>query len=187
MEAQGGLGALGECGSHQFDMIRFLTGEVVDELTGKLEWIEPEEPDLRTNFAHHLVGSSKNDVSITIEHTMPPGPVWVASQRRVYVEGSEGYVRIDGGLVDDGSTWICMDGDSEAKLIDLDPAETSVTPQHAGLIQDFISAIRLTGKDRKRPERLPTFVDGLQSLESVLAGLKADREKRWVSVSELRG
>jgi predicted dehydrogenase len=184
-EAQGGLGMLGENGSHQFDMISFLTGEVVDELIGKMEWIEPQDPDLRANFAHHLVGNSKNDVGVTIEHTMPPGPFWVASQRLVYVEGSKGHVRIDGGLVDDGSPWIFVEGDSEAKPIDLDAAESSVAPQHAGLIQDFISTIRLTGKNRKRPERLPTFADGLQSLKSVMAGLKADREKRWVSVSDL--
>jgi predicted dehydrogenase len=184
-EAQGGLGMLGENGSHQFDMISFLTGQVVDELTGKMDWLKPQDPDLRASFAHHFVGNSKNDTAITIEHTMSPGPFWVASQRRVYIEGSKGHIRIDGGLVDDGSAWIFMEEDSEAKPVELDSSESSIAPQHAGLIQDFISTIRLTGKNRKRPERLPTFADGWQALQSVMAGLKADREKRWVSVSEL--
>jgi predicted dehydrogenase len=166
-------------------MITFLTGEVVDELTGKLEWMKPQDPDLRTNFEHYLVGTSKNDVSITIEHTMSPGPFWVASQRRVYVEGSKGHVTIDGGLVDDGFAWIFVEGDSEAQPVELDPVESAIAPQHAGLIQDFVSTIRLTGENRKRPERLPTFADGWRSLQAVMAGLKADREKRWVSVSEL--
>jgi predicted dehydrogenase len=110
-EVEGGLGMLGENGSHQFDMISFLTGEVVEELTGKMEWIEPQHPELRANIAHHFVGCSKNGVSLTVDHTISPGPLWVASQRHIYIEGSEGYVSIDGGLLEDGTAWIFMDAE----------------------------------------------------------------------------
>ena len=43
-----------------------------------------------------------------------------------------------------------------------------------------------THEDQERALVLPSFSDGLRSLELVIAGLKAEREKRWVAVEELR-
>jgi predicted dehydrogenase len=183
-EGQQGLGFLGENGSHQFDMLTFLTGEVVTDIAGKMDWRDAERPDLRANLAHHLICTSSSGGSITIEHTMAPGPVWRASQRSVYVEGSQGHLRIDGGLLDDGTVWMFLEGDSEARRVEPEEEEASVPTQHAGLINDLISCIR-QGPGAGRPARLPTFGDGFRSLQAVLAALKADREKRWVSVSEL--
>jgi predicted dehydrogenase len=184
-KAHHGLGMLGENGSHQFDMINFLTGQVVTEIAGRMEWREPERPELRANLCHHLIGASETGVSITIEHTMAPGPVWRASQRRVYVEGSKGHIRVDGGLLDDGTVWVFLEGDSEARRVDPQGEEASMETQHTGLINDLVSCIRSPGPGTSRPDRLPTFGDGFQSLLAVLASLKADREKRWVSLSDL--
>ena len=49
-EAHGGIGMLGENGSHQFDMFTFLTGESVDQLTGQLEWVANDSNTDRVNW-----------------------------------------------------------------------------------------------------------------------------------------
>ncbi len=187
IEAQGGLGLIGEQGSHEFDMVTFLTGQTLNHLTGHLSWVEAEIPDLRTNFTYHLVGINKQNVTISFEHTVPPGPVWVASQRQIYVEGTKGYAKIEGGLQDDGQASICLEEDKDALTIVPDRMESSVPPQHMGLVADFISAIRNNDQGQQRPATLPAFNDGLRSLEIVIGALKADRERRWVSIADLRG
>ena len=183
IEAEGGLGALGDNGSHQFDMLRFVTGLDVTELAGRCFWVAPANPKVRTNYSHSIVGTCTNQAMMSIEHTVPPGPLWVASQREVYIEGSKGYLRVVGGLVDDGRTFVRLEGESTEREVQAKQSEL-VPETHSGLIADFVSAIR---GDGQRSVALPTFDDGMRSLEMVLAGLKADQERIWISVERPGG
>ena len=181
-EAHGGIGMLGENGSHQFDMFTFLTGESVDQLTGQLEWVANDANTDRVNWSHHLIGGSAGGATASFEHTTPPGPVWSESQRHVHIEGTAGSVRIDGGLLNDGKTWVRIGDEEGGREVDPVTLDVPRKTDHDGLVADFLAAVR----DGERSVYLPTFGDGLRSLELVACGLRADKERRWVPTSDVR-
>lgn len=183
-EAHGGIGMLGENGSHQFDMFRFLTGENVEQLAGQLEWVANDSKTDRVNWSHHLVGCSNGGAAASFEITTPPGPVWSESQRSVHIEGTVGSIRIDGGLLDDGKTWIRIGDEQSTRVVDPDKLGIASKTSHEGLVEDLLTAIR--NPERKRSARLPTFEDGLRSAELVECALRADGERRWVPTSDVR-
>ena len=182
-EAHGGHGMLGENGSHQFDMFSFLTGERVGQLTGQVEWVANSSNTDRVNWCYHLVGCSDEGAMASFQFTTPPGPIFGESQRSVHIEGPAGSIRIDGGLIDDGKTWVRIGDEDGVRAIDPEEFGISSRPDHEALVADFLCALNERGR---RPECLPTFGDGLRSLELVECALRADRERRWVSTS-LRG
>lgn len=184
-EAQGGLGLVGDNGCHQFDTMKFLTSETATHIASYLFWVKPNEFDLRTNFAHHILGRNDKEVGIYFEHTVPPGPGFKEFKRRIYVEGDKGYIEIEGRMADDGKVTMRLEKESSPRIILPESVEQSVLPQHKGLISDFVSTIR-NPDSKAKPTNLPSFEDGLRSLEIAIASLRADREHEWVAISGLR-
>lgn len=180
-EANGGHGMLGENGSHQFDMFSFLTGERVEQLTGQVEWVANDSDTDRVNWCYHLVGRTDSGAMASFQITTPPGPVFGESQRSVHMEGPAGSVRIDGGIIDDGKTWVRIGDEDGVRAINPEDLGLSSRPGHEALVADFLCAITERGN---RPECLPTLEDGLRSLELIECALRADEQRRWVSISE---
>ena len=192
-EREGGQGLLSENGSHQFDMFSFLTGKSIDELGGRISWIESTDPPNRTNTSYHLVGSSENAV-MTFEHTSPNAPFWMKSTRTVHIEGEKATIIVEGGLLDKGSVALREGEDGELRTVTAEELGISTQPLHMGLVADFVELIRSDGDsvvdgerkfDHDRPENLPTLDDGLKAVEAVQAAIVADKTKRIVNLSEL--
>ena len=182
-EANGGHGMLGENGSHQFDMFTFLTGESVDQLTGQVEWVANAAKTDRVNLCYHLIGRGDAGAMISFQITTPPGSFFAESQRSVYVEGPAGHIRIDGGIIDDGKTWVRVGDEDGIRAVDPEELGISSRPGHEALVADFLTAIAVR---EAWPDCLPTLEDGLRSLELVECAIAADNEHRWVSTSEFR-
>jgi predicted dehydrogenase len=172
----GGFGALGEFDSHQFDMFSFLTGRPINSVSGHLSWAEPDVADLRANTAYHLVVKSGNGVSASLEHTEPPGN-WSHLYWNIYVEGTQGYLSIEGGQ--NGQVEIRLENDDSATVVTPIDEEMTTPFMTDGVVADFVAAIR---NSTKKPI-LPTFEDGLSSLAVLMAVLEADRRCTWVEVA----
>ena len=54
------------------------------------------------------------------------------------------------------------------------------------LIADFVAAIRAGDVRHATVPHLPTIADGLRAQEVVAAAERADAERRWVDLAELR-
>jgi predicted dehydrogenase len=175
-ESLGGLGALGEFGSHQFDMFSFLTGLPINSVSGHLFWIEPDVEDLRANAAYHLVLKSENGVCASLEHTEPRGK-WGGLYWNIYIEGTRGYLSIEGRR--DGKIEMRLENEDSARVMTPIEEELATPSSTNGIVADFVSAINSS----IRKPILPTFEDGLRSLEVLIASLEADRKNAWVAVT----
>jgi predicted dehydrogenase len=175
-EALGGLGALGEFGSHQFDMFSFLTRLPITSVSGHLSWAEPDVADLRANTAYHIVAKSGNELGASFEHTEPPGK-WGGLYWNIHIEGTRGYLSIGGSK--NGQVEIRLENEDSARVITPNNEEIARLSSTGGVVADFVAAIRTSTSQ----PILPTFEDGLRSLEVLMAVLEADRRNAWVGVA----
>jgi predicted dehydrogenase len=152
-------------------MFSFITGQPFDRVSGHLNWAAADTPGFRANTAFHLVAQSTSGISVSIEHTEPP--VRVTPSWTKYIEGTLGYAKVvTGSPGEHGHVELQLTDDEAATVVNPNRQEASISISTTGLVEDFIAAIRKSD----RSPFLPTFQDGLQSLQVLAAASKADRE-----------
>lgn len=93
-EGYGKRGALLEIGVHMLDLVRFLTGEEVQEVRCVMDRIPPAAPETTASVRLTTLGGTRCEIEIARVQTGRVGRAeWVGSQGRLEADWSQGQVR----------------------------------------------------------------------------------------------
>lgn len=167
-------GVLGDLGSHAFDLVRFLVGEI-EEVCADLAHVHV--PDSSNDDAIVLIKLSKG-VHGTIavswlsaaDQTIGPG------RRHIQIAGSEGSVLIENGRAWfhplRGEPWVISTVGSALSYDDY--LANALAPS----VEAFIDAVR------SRVPVAPDFFEGLRCQRIIEACLRSDQEHTWIAVDD---
>jgi len=184
-----GGGMMREGGIHELDRARFLAGQDVVRVVGRMTpwhgspFPGAELPEMNGETGYMLLVEFSDGALGDYRYTLTFGqPAW-----ELVFHGSEG------SLIVSNTTAIRQRVD-DAEPVQLEiPKEDQVptdTPvgQHTWnrIVADFVMAIRQNDVNHANMPLLPTLRDGLQAIETVVAAERSEAERRWVDLAELR-
>lgn len=183
-QAEGG-GLLREGGSHTFDRIHFITGKEYRAVSCRLSRTPvPDHPDINVDFGSLIYAELAPSGSATIPSIMmqaAPNP------RKLTFYGETGIVSM-------GEEQVLLQHVDDLEPVEVEiPASDQAQPdipmlQHTWnrLIADFVAAVRVGDIRHETVPALPTFADGLRTMEVICAAERSDAEQRWVKLADKR-
>ena len=174
-----GGGSLRQMGSHEFDMVRYLSGANCLCVASRV--VPNNLPGLNADRAYFLLVELSGAAVGQYSYEVSPGE----QEWRAVLVGENGTLRV----THQDAIRQCG-GDDEP--VPLAIADTDRIPdgvpvlQHTWnrLIADLCSAIRAGDVAHRTAPHLPTFADGLRTVELIAAAERAEAERRWVDLSE---
>jgi predicted dehydrogenase len=177
-------GILGEGVSHDLDRVRFLTGQEFKRVVSKLVTRPlPGDPDVELAGGNSIILTElTNNIIADIQLTLTAGfPKW-----NLIINGETGTLNVT------HETALLQNlNEDEARA--LDPIDADKIPEETDILQhiwnrliaDFVTAIHIGDKARKKVVNLPTLEDGLKVQQTISAARLSDKESRWVNLHEL--
>jgi myo-inositol 2-dehydrogenase/D-chiro-inositol 1-dehydrogenase len=184
--ANGG-GFLREVGTHQFDRVRFLTGQEFRRVAGRLTpwggapWPVPAPPGADADLEYALLAELADGSLVSLQTAFTAG----AAGEQTVLSGAAGTLTISPQGV------LVQRPGAAAEPVEIQPADRAPDDlpamQHTWnrLIADFVAAVRAGDVRHATVPHLPTIADGLRAQEVVAAAERADAERRWVDLTEL--
>jgi predicted dehydrogenase len=176
-----GGGILRQMGSHEFDMARYLSGAECLRVASQV--VPNNMPGLSADRAYFLLVELSGGAVGQYRCEVSPGE----HEWRTVLVGAEGTLRVTHQDV------VCQRADDDEPvplaITDADRIADGVPMlQHTWnrLIADLCSAIRAGDVAHRTVPHLPTFADGLRTVELIAAAERAEAERRWVDLSELQ-
>ncbi len=184
-----GGGMMREGGIHELDRARFLAGQDVVRLVGRMTpwrgspFPGADRPEMNGETGYMLLVELSEGALGTYRYTLTFGqPAW-----DLVFHGSEG------SLIVTNTTAIRQRADDnqpvqlEIPEQDQVPADTQVGQYTWNrIVRDFVTAVRQGDVAHADTPMLPTLRDGLRAIETVVAAEKSEAERRWVDLAELR-
>lgn len=167
------LGVLGDLGSHIFDLLRFLFGEVIEVCANVGSLSDPQVPNDDCAVLFRASGDIHGTLAFSklsfVDRQYGPG------RRHLLISGDQGAF-----VYDNGTAWFVPRAGDKIQL-----AGTSTAGEHgdylaaatAPTVRGFVEAIR-TGT-----APTPTFRDGLRCAQIMEAALDSAQKRRWVAVT----
>ena len=176
-----GGGVMRQGGSHEFDLVRFLTGLDFSRAVGRLTY----HPYQGTNADDgcSLIAELTNGALAEFRLMITTGQ----RERQIRLEGEEGSLLVtDESAIrqyrDDDQPLHLQIGDDDQ----IPEGEETLQYTWYRLIEEFCSAIKRGDTRHNTVPNLPTFADGLRSQELISAAEVSDAEMRWVQIDELQ-
>lgn len=183
-----GGGMMREGGIHEIDRVRFLVGQDIVRLVGRMTpwhgspFPRADRPEMNGETGYMLLAELSDGALGIHRYTLTYGQ----SQWEIVFHGSDGSL-----IVTNAAAIRQRAGDNEP--VSLDIAEEDLVPprtlgQHTWnrVVNDFVKAIRAQDVAHASTPFLPTMRDGLQAIETVAATEKSEAERRWVDLAEVR-
>ena len=177
-------GVLGEGVSHDFDRIRFLTGQEFNRVVSRLAPRPiPGAPDVKVSGGNSVIlAELANTIIADIQLTLMVGfPKWDQ-----IISGETGTLNVT-----HQTAFLQKLSEDEARA--LETSDSDMVPEGTDLLQhtwnrliaDFVTAIRIGDREHDKVPNLPTLDDGLKVQQIIRAVLLSDRESRWVNLDEV--
>jgi predicted dehydrogenase len=206
--SQAGSGALGDLASHAIDLVRFLSGEPITEVTGLLETFVTERPrassatglsatanaaaasgPVTVDDACVLLARLGGGALVTLEATrMAPGH---KNGLTIEINGSAGSLRFDLerlnelevyelGAPQEGFTRVLVTDPGDPYLAQWWPPGHVLGWEHSFVheFEDFLEAIA----ERRQPQ--PSFSDGLVTQAVLDAAARSARSRSWIALDQ---
>ncbi len=175
-----GGGVLQLAGCQEFDEVRFLTGLNFRRTVARLTHYSA--PGTSFEDSYLLLVELSNQMTGVLSFMMTAGqPEW-----QTILVGEEGTLVVK----HEGVTQQCRD---DGDPVQLEIPESDQVPQGVAMLQytwnrlveDFCTAIRQGDVDHKYVPHLPTFTDGMRTVELIAAAELSHAEGRWVHLDQL--
>ncbi len=184
-----GGGMMREGGIHELDRARFLAGQDVVRLVGRMTpwhgspFPGADRPEMNGETGYMLLVECSDGALGNYRYTLTFGqPAW-----EIVFHGSEGSLVVSNTAairqrVDDNEPV-----ELEIQEEDRAPAGTPVGQYTWDrIVLDFVNAARQGDVAHVNTPILPTFRDGLRAIETVVAAERSEAERRWVDLAEVR-
>ncbi|GAK13642.1 Gfo/Idh/MocA family protein [Geomicrobium sp. JCM 19039] len=166
------VGALGDLGVHKADLVRFLLGEEIAEVSAFTSNLSKPHGNVEDNALCILQSETGKLISLSASWSYR-----AAEDNSTIIYGEKGMIRCE----DDPEHSLIIDRvDGETEALQLGEIQTNDSQGNSGVIDAFIHSLA-TGDTPP-----VTGTDGLRSLEIILAALQSSKEKRTISITKER-
>jgi predicted dehydrogenase len=173
-----GGGAIRQFGSHEIDRVRYLTGQDVVSVTGRLP--KAPVPGMDVDGQYNLLVDLSAGGTAHVASTMTPGE----GEWRAILFGEEGTLRLT-------HEEVVLQRRADDEPVALPVPEADRVPDGVDLLQhtwnrliaDFCTAVREGDVAHESVPHLPTVQDGLQVQAFIGAAEQAEKERRWVDLA----
>jgi len=203
--SQAGSGALGDLASHAIDLVRFLSGEPITEVTGLLETFVAERPRASSATGHNAMevpGRVTVDDACVLLARLGGGALVTLEATRmaaghkngltIEINGSEGSLRFDLERLNElevyelrapqeGFTRVLVTNPDSPYLAQWWPPGHMLGWEHSFVheFEDFLDAIA----ERRQPQ--PSFSDGLVTQAVLDAAARSAESRSWIAVDQV--
>ncbi len=167
------FGSLGDLGAHKLDIIRYLTGQEVDQVNAAIMTLDKRYPD------GNLIDIEDNAMMFFRMMDGLPGIMHVswsnygAEDNSTIIYGDKGVMKIFGDYSDD-IVLEMRDGSTIKYLVG--KIQTNQNQTKSGIIDEFVSSIY----EGRKP--LITGIDGHNTIATIVASFKSSEKGGWVKV-----
>jgi predicted dehydrogenase len=203
--SQAGSGALGDLASHAIDLVRFLSGEPITEVTGLLETFVAERPRASSATGQNAVGApgrvTVDDACVLLARLGGGALVTLEATRMaaghkngltIEINGSEGSLRFDLERLNElevyelrapqeGFTRVLVTNPDSPYLAQWWPPGHILGWEHTFVheFEDFLDAIA----ERRQPQ--PSFSDGLVTQAVLDAAARSAASRSWIAIDQV--